>query len=361
MGFVASSFSGSTRNIIKLEKASVGRTQNLFAARGASIYAMNKVAGVSVEEEEEEEDEEENIDEELDEFEEETDEDDEDLEGLPMSQSQSRSTLQKNNGGMMSSTTSKTTEKDKGTAGASTKEAEEQQPWLPNLTPYSVFVGDRACKVYIEDESGKININAIDDKSRELMVKYLTWQKFDRVEADTITDSILDWKDKDDLKHLNGAETDYYESLPEPYEAKNAPFDSIEELALVKEMTPAKFDIIRRDITTYGSNLAININFASKEVLMAIPRITPEGADYIIAQRTQNGPLKSMEDVRNSFWHLGIIGSSFEEVRPYITVDNSGSMTIRASCEANGVSSTYRVIISKANNNINVLAVYPDY
>ncbi len=336
------------------------RTKNLYAARGASIYAMNKVAGVSSKEEEEGE-EEEGVDEGSDEFGEETGDENQGLEGSSMSQS--RNVPSRKNSGMKSGTgtTSKTLGKNKETAGTLTKEEEEEQkPWLPNLTPYSVFVGDRECKVYIEDESGKININAIDDKTRELMVKYLIGQEFDRVEADIITDSILDWKDPDDLKHLNGAEKDYYKSLPEPYEAKNAPFDSIEELVLVKGMTPVKFDKIRRDITTYGSNLAININFASGEVLMAIPRITPEGADYIIAQRTQNGLLKSMEDVRNLFWHLGIIGSSFEEVRPYITVDNSGYMTIRVTCEANGVSSAYREIISKVNGNVRIHAVYPD-
>ncbi len=328
------------------------RTKNLYAARGASIYAMNKVAGVSVKEGEEEE--------EPDEFGEEEggDEFGDETEGDIQSPDR-RSSLK--NGGSMDDTASQAAEKNKEKTGTLTKEEEEaQKPWLPNPTPYSVFVGDRECKVYIEDESGKININAIDDKTRELMVKYLIGQEFDRVEADVITDSILDWKDPDDLKHLNGAEKDYYESLPEPYEAKNASFDSIEELVLVKEMTPVKFDKIRRDITTYGSNLAININFASREVLMAIPRIASEGADYIIAQRTQNGLLKSMEDVRNLFWHLGIIGSSFEEVRPYITVDNSGYMTIRATCDANGVSSAYREIISKVNDNVRVLAVYPD-
>ena len=326
------------------------RTKNLYAARGASIYAMNKVAGVSVADDEEESDEFGEEEEGGDEFGDETEGD---------IQSPERRSPLKKGGSTADTTTSEAEKKDKEKGGAFDKK-EEDPPWLPNLTPYSVFVGDRECKVYIEDESGKININAIDDKTRELMVKYLIGQEFDRVEADIITDSILDWKDSDDLKHLNGAEKDYYKSLPEPYETKNAPFDSIEELVLVKEMTHVKFDKIRRDITTYESNPAININFASREVLMAIPRITPEGADYIIAQRMQNGLLKSMEDVRNLFWHLGIIGSSFEEVRPYITVDNSGYMTIRVTCEANGVSSAYREIISKVNNNVRILAVYPD-
>ena len=35
-----------------------------------------------------------------------------------------------------------------------------------------------------------------------------------------------------------GAEDDYYMSLPEPYHCKNAHFDSVDELLLVKGVTP---------------------------------------------------------------------------------------------------------------------------
>lgn len=331
------------------------RIKNLYAVRGASLYATSKVAGIKDDEDDE------FLDEDDKAFEEEFDEDEEDDEGPGGSRRSPRrgsSSWEEDIG--EDDTSSGTAGENERLAGGIGKESEEEQPWVPNLTPYPVFVGDRECKVYIEDESGKININVIDDSTRGVLVEYLIGQGFSHVEADTITDSVLDWKDGDELKHLNGAETDYYESLQEPYESKNAPFDSIEEFALIRGMTPTKFDKIRRDITIHGYNKAININFASKEVLLAIPRITPQGADYIIAHRTQNGPLNSMEDVRNLFWHLGIIGSSFEEVRPYITVSNSGNMTIRATCEANGVSSAYRTIIGKVNNKVNVFAVYPD-
>jgi type II secretory pathway component PulK len=319
--------------------------KNLYVARGATIYAMNKVTGVTDDDDDEYFDDDDDFDEDYDEF--------DDDPG-------SRNSYQKK-GASSYGTVPGAVGGDKGKAGIFNKEEEEeQQPWLPSLSPYSVFVGGKDCKVYIEDESGKININVIHKGSRELLIKYLIGREFNRLEANTIMDSVLDWRDGNELKHINGAESDYYGSLPEPYEAKNAPFDTIEEFVLIKGMTPAKFDMIRRDITIYGSDLAININFASKEVLMAIPRITSQGADYIIEHREKKGPFKSMEDVRNSFWHLGIVGSTFEEVRPYITVVNSGYMTIRATCEANGVSGEYRAIISKVGNDVDVYAVYPD-
>jgi len=53
-----------------------------------------------------------------------------------------------------------------------------------------------------------------------------------------VADSIVDWRDTDDNVTDQGAETQYYESLPEPYRAKNSPFETVEELLLVKNVRP---------------------------------------------------------------------------------------------------------------------------
>ncbi len=48
-------------------------------------------------------------------------------------------------------------------------------------------------------------------------------------EITIIMDSILDWKDEDNLRRLT-AQKIHYESLPAPYKAKNGNFDTLEEL-----------------------------------------------------------------------------------------------------------------------------------
>ena len=55
--------------------------------------------------------------------------------------------------------------------------------------------------------------------------------------TDEIAAAIIDWIDQDDNTE-SGAETDYYATLDPPYAAKNGPFDTIEELLLVKGVTP---------------------------------------------------------------------------------------------------------------------------
>src|SRR5947207_2464686 len=56
--------------------------------------------------------------------------------------------------------------------------------------------------------------------------------------TEDIANSILDWIDPDEDTRSNGAENDYYSTLSSPYRCKNGPLDTLEELLLVKGVTP---------------------------------------------------------------------------------------------------------------------------
>ncbi|MEI8374889.1 MAG: hypothetical protein WCJ35_18860 [Planctomycetota bacterium] len=56
--------------------------------------------------------------------------------------------------------------------------------------------------------------------------------------TDAIADAILDWIDADDTPREQGAESEYYGSLQPGYTPRNAPPASIEELLLVRGVTP---------------------------------------------------------------------------------------------------------------------------
>lgn len=108
----------------------------------------------------------------------------------------------------------------------------------PLETQRSIELGEGKASYEIEDEKGKININKV---SRETIDELLRLAGVEKTDRDTIADSILDWRDPGHEYHLNGAEDDYYSSLPAPYEAKDADLDTVEELLLVKGMTPDIF------------------------------------------------------------------------------------------------------------------------
>lgn len=54
----------------------------------------------------------------------------------------------------------------------------------------------------------------------------------------SIADAILDWIDEDTDPRPLGCEDEYYASLPTPYSAANGPLESVEELLLVRGVTP---------------------------------------------------------------------------------------------------------------------------
>ncbi len=56
--------------------------------------------------------------------------------------------------------------------------------------------------------------------------------------TDEISDAILDWIDADDTPRTNGAESDFYTSLTPGYTPRNGPPVTIEELLLVRGVTP---------------------------------------------------------------------------------------------------------------------------
>ncbi len=90
----------------------------------------------------------------------------------------------------------------------------------------------------VEDEAGKINVNALLAlDGGQGTAAYNMLMLLPNMTQD-IANAILDWLDPDDTPRENGAENDYYTTLPQPYQCKNGPLDSLEEMLLIKGVTP---------------------------------------------------------------------------------------------------------------------------
>ena len=150
-------------------------------------------------------------------------------------------------------------------------------------------LGVGAFRVRLIDEGGKININRV---SEETLRRVLTNLGIDAVQRDVLVDSIMDWRDPDDLHRANGAENDYYSSLSPAYTAKNGPLDSVAELLWIKGVTRDLLfglsetvgpppeqprGIALRDIFTVDSPIdRVNLRTASAEVIHALTGIPLE-------------------------------------------------------------------------------------
>jgi len=137
-------------------------------------------------------------------------------------------------------------------------------------------------RVVMRDESAKIDINTASD----LLLKGLFVSAgLNDDEAGALLDAVLDWRDADSLRRLHGAEEDDYKAAGLPYRPANGPFQAKEELQLVLGMRPELYRRIAPSITVYSHQPGVNPQTASRDVLLAIPGLTPEIVDEYIAQR----------------------------------------------------------------------------
>ena len=139
-------------------------------------------------------------------------------------------------------------------------------------------------KIELRDESGKIDVNTASEPL--LRGLFLSLGLSDE-ETGKILDAILDWRDPDSLKRVNGAEEPEYRAAGLTYKPANAPFQAIEELQLVLGMRPHIYRRLAPLVTVFSRNPGVNVQVASREVLLAIPGVTSAIVDEFIAQRDQ--------------------------------------------------------------------------
>ena len=109
---------------------------------------------------------------------------------------------------------------------------------LKRLPRTNVPLGVGQFTYRVTDEESRLNLNAATPDRVERLLQALG---VDKIERDTINDSIQDWRDANEEHRLNGAESEEYLQRPLPYRSKNAALDSITELLQIKGVTPAIF------------------------------------------------------------------------------------------------------------------------
>ncbi|MFB3895035.1 MAG: helix-hairpin-helix domain-containing protein [bacterium] len=207
------------------------------------------------------------------------------------------------------------------------------------------------------DENSKLNLNSA---TKEMIMRLPN--------ADEImADSIIDWRSATAKASTYGAKDEYYTQLTPPYKCKNGPFDTLEEVLLVKGITPQIFygedanlngilDQNENDgdasfppdngdgqldrgwypyitIYSYDVNAAldgsrrININQASSSQLRQLTQYGLSNSDIsniISYRRRNNNQFRSLGDLLNV---TGITNQKFGAISDYITMNNNEKLT----------------------------------
>jgi general secretion pathway protein K len=229
------------------------------------------------------------------------------------------------------------------------------QDWATNELMYVDHeLGDGMFNVKVTDEESKIPINRATDLQLKRLCGLLGVEPSD---GDVIVDSILDWIDDDDLTRLNGAESDYYQSLSPPYRAKNGPLDRVEELLLIRGVTPELYQGTPAtdkdpavpgfpEIFTTMTSGTINVNTASAIVLQAMLGLDEGQVQAIMSHRDGADGIPGTDDdmpFRNPadfFAAVGNLPPAVAQAAQSVVAVTSSFFTVKSTGQVGGVKRT---------------------
>ena len=143
-----------------------------------------------------------------------------------------------------------------------------ESAWVPDGRPYRWAFGAAEVEVRIVDESGKVDLNAVDAGLLGSLFRVLGAEEG---QADAVAAAIVDWRDGDEFTQpMGGAEDPQYAAAGLPYGAKDAPFETVAEVEQVLGMDRALFEAAARHLTVFSGMPQPDARFASGEVLQAL-------------------------------------------------------------------------------------------
>lgn len=229
----------------------------------------------------------------------------------------------------------------------------------------------------IDAESAKLDINdlasplkgIVENTKKRLkdifMAKVQSDEVFDRkyrnYDFDLLIGNIKDYVDDDKNGEDGGQESSKYTGMGTSTTGDayppNQPFKTIDEIHMVAGMTDEFFDILKPNITIYGSK-GINVNYAGKEIFRAMDPVqfTDERVGKIMERRSDpnlGGPYKDDKDFLGFIQGLGMNDSWYfdEQKKPKIMLlyDSEYNFRVRATGSSGKVTKDITAIVYDFN------------
>jgi general secretion pathway protein K len=224
-----------------------------------------------------------------------------------------------------------------------------REPWALPLPATPVENGEVQGRIV--DAQSMLNANNLASRQHATAER----QRFARLFAalgiaPAMLGSISDWVDADDtVSEGGGAEDAWYRGEADASLAANAPATRIEELLLVRGMTPAAMTRIMPFVTSLpldasGNGTSVNVNTAPPEVLAALlDGIDPAALATLVAYRKTH-PFASADDFRN---HLP---PNVPIIDPSLISVNTGYFLVFVRARQGETVAQGRALIQRQNN-----------
>lgn len=133
--------------------------------------------------------------------------------------------------------------------------------------PEIVEISGWRVRISVRPERGKVDPNYAD---QNLLSALFRSAGVPLEKAQALSAAIEDWRDGDDLVHVNGAEKVQYEAAGLAWSPSNRFFDSVGELKLVLGMSPEIFDCVRTELTILTQSPGVVVESASPALQQAL-------------------------------------------------------------------------------------------
>jgi len=141
------------------------------------------------------------------------------------------------------------------------------QPLPTNGTPFPLAVYDDVVTVAVRNASGLVDLNVAAADLLDSTFKACGIEMTDRA---ALVDAILDWRDGDNLTHLNGLEDGDYAAMGVPWGSRDGAFSSVEELRYLPGISQALFECMSPLVTVHSGRGGIDLESAPPMLVTAL-------------------------------------------------------------------------------------------
>jgi hypothetical protein len=132
---------------------------------------------------------------------------------------------------------------------------------------FNVRIGDDDITIAIRDATGFVDLNAA--KPELLDAALEACGVVETVRRDLV-DSILDWRDRDDLRRLHGIEDDDYVAAGVAWTSRDGAFQAVDELKYLPGMGQELYDRLAPLVTVYSGRGGLNLEYAPPALITAL-------------------------------------------------------------------------------------------
>jgi general secretion pathway protein K len=159
----------------------------------------------------------------------------------------------------------------------------------------SVVLDGARYRVTLADAGAALHLNRA---TEEQLRSFFAALRIDFGKADRLAQAIMDWRDGDDLHRARGAEREDYLALGAAVLPENRPFERLSDLRHVLGMTAEIYALVRPYLTLLGTG-QVNLNSASRPVILALPGMTDRSVAIVLRRRSGRQPLRNLMELAN--------------------------------------------------------------